>query len=397
MTTNDEIGFAPSLAGKRRLVVTRASEIPLRRIEWGWTEHGPRFPAGELSIVAGLPGRGKSTKVNQLAARMTLGRLSGKFEGQPHSVIVSASEESWETTIAPKLHASGADLSRVLRVDALVEVGLEGEGRTVTVGLNVSADLSELEELMRKEEVGMVVFDPIISRLGRLDTHKDAEVRVALDPLVGVLHRTGIVGVGIMHFNKGDGHALKLLMGSTAFGAVARSVHVVDSDPDNLGELLLATVKANLGPTDESGLPMLKFRLEEREVITEDGPTNVAVAVDLGKDTSGRTYADVQRRARADARAESRAERGVRTAQDEAVEFLIEWMRSHNYSTPSDAVKKAARDRELSESSLHAARRRVGVRVGAREGYGGPTSWYWLEEDLRKWEARKRHRFAGDD
>lgn len=178
-------------SGTRRLVVTRGSEMTMRRVEWAWqTESGGRFPAGELAIVAGPGGRGKSTYVNRHAAMVTRGEVPGKDFGQPRSVIVSATEESWETTTLPKLAAAGADLDRVLKVETLVHV--KEAGRSVSVGLNLAVDIGKLEDLMKAEDVGLLVLDPIISRLGKLDTHKDAEARVALDPLVET-HNTGLL------------------------------------------------------------------------------------------------------------------------------------------------------------------------------------------------------------
>ncbi len=375
-----------------RLVVTRASDIAMRVVEWAWqtAERHGRLPRGELAIVAGKAGRGKSTRVHALAAQITRGTLPGCFYGTPRSVIISATEESWETTIKAKLTACGADHDRVLRVESLAEE--TPEGHLVTKGLDLRTGVGELEQLMMAEDVGMLILDPLISRLGKLDTHKDAEVRVALDPLVAALHRTQAVGIGILHFNKSDtSDPLDLLMGSTAFGAVARSVHVVDADPDSPGDLLLATIKANLGRTDASGLPMLRFRLHEVAVEVPGGAqTYVAMAVDLGEDTSGRTYADVQRQARALARSHARIASGVRTAADEACEFLADWMRTHHYSASSAEVKQAAADREIALATLAKARLALGVNVGARDGFGGPTTWFWPPDSEKKWADRRR-------
>lgn len=361
--------------GTRQLQVTRGSAMTMKRVEWAWrTESGGRFPAGELAIVAGPGGRGKSTYVNRHAAMVTRGEVPGNdYGGRPRSVIISATEESWETTILPKLAVAGADLSRVLKVETLVYV--KEAGRSVSVGLNLAVDITQLETLMKAEDVGLLVLDPIISRLGKLDTHKDAEVRVALDPLVEVLHNTNAVAIGIMHFNKGDGSPMKLLMGSTAFGAVARSVHVVEKDPDNPGERLFATVKANMGRDD---LPMLRFRLEEKAVTTPNGDVLAPpIAVDLGEDFSGRSFEDVQRRMRRDALAADRQASGVRTVIDEACDFLAEWTRAHDFVGKSADIKAAAKERDIPEMTLKRARARMGIEVSSREGFGGGTCWSW--------------------
>lgn len=171
-----------------------------------------------------------------------------------------------------------------------------------------------------------------------------------------------------MNFNKGDDCPMKLLMGSTAFGAVARSVHVVEKDPDCPGERLFATVKANMGRDD---LPMLRFRLGEATVDTADGAAVVLVAVGLGEDSSGRSFEDVQRRMRRDALAADRQTSGVRTVTEETVEFLTEWMRAHDYSGKSAGIKAAAKGLDIPERTLQVARARMRIEVSSRAGFGG--------------------------
>ena len=68
-----------------------------------------------------------------------------------------------------------------------------------------------------------------MSRLSdRIDTHRDAEVRLALEPLAALANRAGMSVLGIIHHNKsGSTDPLQVIMGSRAFTAVARSVHTV--------------------------------------------------------------------------------------------------------------------------------------------------------------------------
>ena len=77
-------------------------------------------------------------------------------------------------------------------------------------------------------------LDPLISRLDAgLDTHKDAEVRQAHEPIVALAERTGVHITGLIHVNKsGTADPLTALMGSRAFAAVARAVLFVMEDPD---------------------------------------------------------------------------------------------------------------------------------------------------------------------
>ena len=81
----------------------------------------------------------------------------------------------------------------------------------------------------------MLLLDPLMSRIShRLDTHRDAEVRPALEPLSALANRAHLTVLGIIHHNKsGSTNPLQVIMGSRASTAVARSVHTVILDPDD--------------------------------------------------------------------------------------------------------------------------------------------------------------------
>src|SRR5512133_1116221 len=59
----------------------------------------------------------------------------------------------------------------------------------------------------------------------KLDTHKDAEVRRALEPVVRMAHDTKASVIGLSHVNKtSEGDLMNRVTGSRAIGAVARGV-----------------------------------------------------------------------------------------------------------------------------------------------------------------------------
>jgi len=247
----------------RTLVVVRASTITVRPVHWFWAD---RVPLGSLSLLAGREGIGKSTVAYQLAADLTRGSLPGTHLGTPKSVVVAATEDSWEHTIVPRLMAAGADLHRVLRVDVQTSEGLRSS-------VTLPRDTGALADLVTAEDVGLILLDPLMSRLdGKLDSHKDAEVRIALEPITDVADRTGAAVLGVIHVNKGRGaDALDRIMGSKAFPAVARSVLFVMKDPDDENLRLLGTPKNNLGRTDT--LSTLTFTIESAQVAdTPEGP-----------------------------------------------------------------------------------------------------------------------------
>ena len=98
----------------RRVRLTPASAIRMRRVSWLWQD---RIPTGALTMVPGREGIGKSLTLAWLAGQITRGVLPGHHEGAPRPVVYAASEDSWSHTIAPRLYAAGADLDMVYRVD----------------------------------------------------------------------------------------------------------------------------------------------------------------------------------------------------------------------------------------------------------------------------------------
>jgi predicted ATP-dependent serine protease len=253
----------------------------VRPTRWLWSD---RLALGTLALLGGREGIGKSLAAYTLAADVTWGRLPGKFHGTPKSVVVSATEDSWSQTIVPRLMAAGADLGRVFRVDVATVDGAHAE-------LSLPADIDALAEQVPAHDVVLILLDPLMSRVSTsLDTHKDADVRIALEPVTRLAEATGATVLGVIHVNKsGSTDPLTMLMGSRAFAAVARAVLFVLADPDDDGTRLLGQPKNNLGRTD---LPSLKFRIISAIVAVVDGqPVSTGKVVWEGE--SARTIADV--------------------------------------------------------------------------------------------------------
>src|SRR6188474_2019635 len=107
---NDQTPLPRDTAGRRRTVVlTPVSGISLRPVRWLLQD---QIPLGAITLLGGREGIGKSLVALTWAAQVTQGTLPGACHGCPRSVIVAATEDSWEHTIVPRLVAAGADLNR---------------------------------------------------------------------------------------------------------------------------------------------------------------------------------------------------------------------------------------------------------------------------------------------
>ncbi len=336
------------------VTLTPASSIKVRPVRWLWSG---RVALGTLALVGGREGIGKSTVVAALAADVTRGRLPGQYAGTPRAVIVAATEDSWAHTIVPRLMAAGADLDRVYRVDVTTAEGTD-------TGLSLPRDLLALEREVREVDAALILLDPLMSRLSAaLDTHKDADVRQALEPLTALADRTGSAVLGLIHVNKSAStDPLTVLMGSRAFAAVARAVLFVMLDPDDESTRLLGQPKNNLGSTD---LPTLSFRIEPAHVAdTDEGPV-----------WTGRVTWQAEREQSIREALEATGETAdARSATSEAAGWLTDHLSSQGGTDDSASIKEAGRKAGHSVDALKRARHRI--KAGS-EASGFPRRTYW--------------------
>ncbi|MEB3371925.1 AAA family ATPase [Saccharopolyspora mangrovi] len=342
--------------GRRTVSLTSAAEIKIRPVHWTWAG---RLAAGTLGLIGGREGVGKSTWSYQFAADLTRGRVEGVHCGVPKSVIIVATEDSWEHTIAPRLMAAEADLERVFRADVTTKEGLR-------CALSLPDDIRGVCDAVREVDAALILLDPLLSRVDPgLDTHKDADVRRALEPLVEMADECGAAVLGLIHLNKSTKvDVVTSMMASRAFAAVARSVFAVIKDPDDESVRLLGQPKNNLG---RDAQPTLKFKIESTQVaMTEEGPVLTGQLQWLDEIES-RSIDEVMREAA------SQDEDG-RNRTVEAAEWLEDFLHSVGGSAASSDVKQAGDAEGHSMSTLQRARKRIKV---TSESVGFPSRSYW--------------------
>ncbi|MGW5336572.1 AAA family ATPase [Streptomyces bauhiniae] len=339
----------------RSLRLTRASEIEPEPVVWGWLDEGNgRIPAGAMTVAAGREGTGKSSFGIWMAAHITRGTLTGSFEGTPRDVFYIAVEDSWKQTIVPRLLAAGADLERVWRVEAV-----DHEYGETTLSLPQDNSLMEKEILANR--VALVVLDPLMSCIGKgIDTHRERDVRTALDPLARMADRTGAILLGIAHFNKGSGtDPASLITGSGAFKNVPRAVFGFARDDDNDCRVM-TQAKNSLGRAD---LPSLAYNVVSAEVPTRLGVALVGRFQFLGEAT--RSVDEIL------AASQDAGDRGDR---NEAAVWLRGYLTDCGGEASVADLKKAAAADDLSYRTLQRAMSKAGV-VSERSGFGKGAVW----------------------
>lgn len=250
-------------AEQRKIRLTPASAFRLKAVKWVWEG---RMPLGEITLVPGREGAGKSTFLAWMAAAVTRGELPGMHFEHPRAVLYAATEDSWEYTIAPRLLAAGADMDLVYRVDVIeVDAGRFGK-------LSMPVDNRGLVDAAHEVKAAMLMCDPIISIIDeKINTFKAQELRSALEPLKRAAEEAEIALVGLVHFNKTkDTDVLSMISGSRAWAEVARAVVAiaVDKDADEY-TCVVSQVKNNLGRSD---LPHLKYTIRSEMLRAADHP-----------------------------------------------------------------------------------------------------------------------------
>lgn len=333
-------------AGGARPVVVTLDTVRPEAIRWLWTG---RLAFGKLTMLSGDPGLGKSFITMDLAARATTGRPwpDGAIGREPIHVLILAAEDGLADTVRPRLDALGADVSRVH-----VMTGTK-EGRTER-GPQL-ADVDAIEKAIVATGARLLVIDPVASYLGVTDSHKDAEVRGLLTPLLTMAERHDCAVLGVMHLTKDAGRAaIYRSSGSVAFVAQARVALMVTTDAANPDRRVLAASKCNVAKMP-AGLAytMRDGRLEWDETPLTDFDLNAHLA------------------------ASSSA--GSRDAHDhtDAGELLAELLENVAlWPMAAKDVLDAAKAHGISDRSMQRAAKKVGIKI-ERDGFGGGGRWVW--------------------
>lgn len=328
--------------GRRRLTVnslTGAAE----RVDWLW--HG-WLPRGKLCVQDGDPGKGKSTILLDLTARITTG--APMPDGSPGlrgggDVLLLMAEDGREDTIIPRLIAAGADRRRVHALEPSE--------------VQIPRDVQLLEDALHDTGAVAVLFDPLNYYLGdaTVSTNSDKHVRVAMTPLVEMAQRTGTLVVGNRHLNKGTGGpAIYRGMGSIGIGGLARSVWCVADEPGEGGGYVMASVKMNLCKRH----PSLRYSLGEAVL-----PTG-SVSVIEWRGVSGLTADDVL--------GEDPAQAGALMSAARALQGLLEPLGADGMAV--DDLKGWAKAEGISWRTMQRAHDLLGV-LSVKQGF---TCWTWV-------------------
>jgi hypothetical protein len=234
-----------------RMSFRRLADVEVRAVKWLLTG---KIPIGAVTLIAGVPGEGKSHLVLDWAARLTRGELEGECYGKPATVVVMSAEDMLEETQKPRLLAAGADEDHVLALDI-------SRGQEFTL----PDDLDKLESTCAEGSVRMVILDPLLAfASGGTNTFRESDVRRSLLAVQSLAQRYQLAVIAIMHLNKDVmKDTLSRITSSGAYTAVARSVLFIGADPDSEDELNPTKVVAHGKSNLAKKAPSEAFRIVE--------------------------------------------------------------------------------------------------------------------------------------
>lgn len=236
-TRNVNQGSTAAPSGQSPSAFCLLSDVRTQPVRWLLRD---RIPYGEITVVVGDPGAGKSMFSIDAAARVSAGQAM-PFEvqgstGEPGSVLLLSAEDGAGAAIRPRLETAGGDASKVMVLNEL-------DGRP----FSLPAGYDLLEQVIREKAVRLVVIDPF-SALVDCNHNSDRAVRAVLSPLAGLARKYKTAIMIVCHPNKRQTRsAVQCGLGSTGIIAMARSALLLTKHPDDPEQRVLATIKSNIG------------------------------------------------------------------------------------------------------------------------------------------------------
>jgi AAA domain/Primase C terminal 2 (PriCT-2)/Bifunctional DNA primase/polymerase, N-terminal len=180
-------------ASSKGVEIHTGEQIIMEAVEWIWSGYLAR---GKFHVLGGQKGAGKSTITFSFAATITKGGTWPDGCRAPlGNVLIWSGEDDMSDTIMPRIAAMGGDIKRVHFVKSITDQGKKRR-------FDPATDLPRLVEAMRAvPDLRMVIIDPIVSA-SKNDSHKNAETRRGLQPVVDLAEELRVVVIGLTHFTK---------------------------------------------------------------------------------------------------------------------------------------------------------------------------------------------------
>jgi KaiC/GvpD/RAD55 family RecA-like ATPase len=351
-------GWCRNSEGQRvRPKLMRLSDVTEKPIEWLWHN---KIPCGALSLIAGLPGRGKTFFTIYLVDCVTNGvPWADESPCKEGSVLVFEGEDGLADTYKRRCRENAVNQERVV---VLSGAEVFGQGYDTDVCLK---DVATIERAINDtaERTGlpvkMVIIDPISNYWGKVSENSNAGVRSVLHPLKKLAEKTGIAFVLIQHLGKSArASAQQRVLGSTGITATCRAVWGIYEDPEDDDKRIFAFMKGNCGYDHTA----VSFR-----ILPPNGRVEI-LETDIPK-----TAEDIETEIAA---AQKAAKQGVIPKK---LFVAAEWLVQYLADGPKlvNGVYADGQFQGHSERTLDRAKAELGI-VSDKRGFGKESITYWV-------------------
>jgi len=256
-TEAPNLSVLPKPEDHLRLMTTNYDGIVAEPVEW--LVDG-LIPLGELTILAGDAGLGKSQLTCSLIASVSHGIPwpSPEHECLQGRILHINSEDTPEQVTKPRLMAAGADLR-------MVDDGKQRVDGSLTRPFIIKDDLLELRKRLELTPgYKLVVIDPVGVHLGVANPRSNEAVRAALNPLIATAKDFGVAVVLVTHMTKSRStDPIHRIPGSYGFVGASRAAYVIEKSSDHR---ILYSVKNNYASSEACWA----FNIEQCEVNDND-------------------------------------------------------------------------------------------------------------------------------
>ena len=351
-----------------RIVLIRGDSIKPEPVRWLWEGWLAR---GKFHVLAGAPGTGKTTIALAVAATLSLG---GRWPDGTHTsvgnIIIWSGEDDPSDTLAPRLLASGADMTRIHFISNTI---VQGESRP----FDPARDMATLTlQAAGIGEIRLLIVDPVVSAVAG-DSHKNADTRRSLQPLVDLGATLDCAVLGISHYSKGTQgrDPVERVTGSIAFGALARVVWGTAKGTEEGQRRRLVRAKSNIGQ-DGGGF---EYDLEQTEIPAHPGLFASRVLWCAAIEGGARELL-----------AEAEVVKGEPSQLSDTTQWLRDLLSEEGGQLEKRIIIKIARENGFAERTVQRAREQLGITV-TQSGFGKEKRSVWSIQNTGNSAIRANH------
>lgn len=219
-----------------RFLAHSLDEVEEEEIDWIWY---PYIARGELSILEGDPGVGKSYLAQMVCASIADGRRLPSPKRMP---VVQGKIAYFDME-----NSAGSVTKKRLSTNGLKNFDYFYQEEE-PFSIDDEDTVEEVENAIERFKPTVVVFDTLNTYIGKANTHNSAESQQAFSWFRSIAKRYNCSVIVLRHLTKGtrDGKALYRGQGSIAFAGLARVVMSVGLMPDDPDTRVMAVTKINV-------------------------------------------------------------------------------------------------------------------------------------------------------